>query len=103
MAIPQTLIVHPKQSKHLTSRAIITKAQRDEIDQEFEYAIKDSVVSKTEFARKHDLLQRSLEDLINLSKTQIVEVEGHLYSTSYDEAVSSAVASSLRDHLDKVQ
>ncbi|KZM20508.1 uncharacterized protein EKO05_0004535 [Ascochyta rabiei] len=82
---------------------IITKAQRDAINQELQHGIATSVVSKTEFASKHDLSHKSLENLINLSEMRTVEVDGYLFSTSYYTTALDAVAELLRDHLQSLQ
>ncbi|KAF9698812.1 hypothetical protein EKO04_002751 [Ascochyta lentis] len=82
---------------------VITKAQRDAINQELQLGAAAGVVSKTEFARIHDLSQSSLENLINLSEMSLVEVDGYLFSTSYETTASGAVAEMLRDHLEKLQ
>lgn len=84
-------------------REIITKLQRDAIKQELETSVTHGVISKDAFARKHDLLQSSLDLLISMSDERIEDVDGHLYSTSYSMAASSAIASSLRHHVQLLQ
>lgn len=80
-------------------RQVITKPQRDAIEQDLESSVTNGIISRSEFARKHDVSQSSLEKLINLSETRITEVDGYLYSVLYDTAVTSAIATSLRDSL----
>ena len=82
---------------------VITKPQRDAIDQDLESSVTNGIISRSEFARKHDLSQSSLGKLINLSKTRIAEVDGYLYSILYDTTVASAIATSLRDCLEELK
>lgn len=84
-------------------RDIFAKTQRDAINQDLEAGVVHGLVSKDAFARKNDLSHGSLDLLIEASGTQIVEASGHLYSTSYSTAATSAVASLLRDHLQQLQ
>lgn len=84
-------------------RQIITKSQRDAIDQELEAGVVYGLVSKEEFAREHGLSYSSLDLLIDMSEIHIVEVEGYLYSTSYDMTASGAIANLLREHLQNLQ
>lgn len=84
-------------------RQIITKSQRDAIDQELEAGVIYGLVSKDEFARKHQLSYSSLDLLIDMSEIQILEVEGYLYSTSYDMTASGAIADLLRDHIQDLE
>jgi hypothetical protein len=85
------------------SREVITKAERDEIFEELKASILNGVVSKIEFVRRHDLSHYSMEKLVSLSEIETVEVDGYLYSTSYGMAVSDAIDTSLRDHIQKMQ
>ena len=84
-------------------REIITKSQRDAIKKELETGVEHGVISKDAFARKHDLSQSSLDLLINMPEIHIVEMDGHLYSTSYDMTASNAIVTLLREHLQKLQ
>ncbi|KAF3040366.1 hypothetical protein E8E12_009517 [Didymella heteroderae] len=84
-------------------RQIITKSQRDAIDQELEAGVIYGLVSKDEFARKHQLSYSSLDLLIDMSEIQILEVEGYLYSTSYDMTATGTIADLLRDHIQDLE
>ena len=93
-----TLLLHSG-----NGREIISKTQRDAIDQDLESGVMYGVISKDAFARKHDLSYSSLDLLIDMSETHIVEVNGYLYSTSYDMTASDAIADLLKEHLRKLQ
>jgi hypothetical protein len=85
------------------NRDIITKSERDVVEEEFEAGVLSGIISKMTFAHEHNLSQSSLEKLVNLSETQVVEVDGYLYSTTYNTNASSTIAAVLRDHLEKLQ
>lgn len=61
------------------------------------------LVSKDGFARKHYLSHSSVDLLIEMSKLEIIEVQGYLTSTSYDTIVSNSIAEHLRKHLQKLE
>ena len=82
---------------------IITKPQRDAIDQDLESSVTNGIFSRSEFASKHDMSQSSLDKLINLSKTRIAQVDGYLYGTLYGKTVTSAIATLLRGCLEELK
>lgn len=84
-------------------REIISKTQRDAIDQELESGVVYGLVSKEAFTNKHDLSPKSVDLLVEMSKIDIIEVNGYLFSTSYDMTASGAIANLLREHLEKLQ
>lgn len=84
-------------------RQIITKSERDAIDQELEAGVVYGLVSKEAFASKHNLSYSSLDLLIDMSEIQIIEIEGYLYSTSYDMTASGAIADLLRDYIQDLE
>lgn len=81
---------------------IITKAQRDFINQDLEAGFANGLISKDAFARKHGLKPSSVDLLIEASELQFLEVNGYLYSKSYDLIVSSAISDLLRDHIQQL-
>jgi hypothetical protein len=85
------------------NREIISKSQRDAIEKELEAGVVSGLTSKDAFARKHYISQKSLSHLVEMSKIDIVEVNGYLYSTSYGMTASAAIANLLREHLQKLQ
>jgi hypothetical protein len=80
-------------------RQIITKSERDAIDQELEAGVVYGLVSKEAFASKHNLSYSSLDLLIDMSELQIIEVEGYLYSTSYEMTASGTITDLLREYI----
>jgi hypothetical protein len=84
-------------------RDIITKVQRDAIEQKLEADVLHGVVSKNDFLREHDLSQNSLHKLLGTLKTNVLEVDGYLYSKAYSTNMSAAIETILRDHLKKQQ
>jgi len=82
---------------------IMTKAQRDVVDRDLEVGATNGLVSKDEFARKHGLKHSGLDMLLEASELHILEVNGYLYSKSYDVIASEFIFDLLKDHIDRLQ
>ena len=82
---------------------VMTKAQRDVIDRDLEAGLTDGLVSKDDFARKYGLKHSGLDMLLEGSESQILEVNGYLYSGSYDIMASEFIAGLLKDHIHRLQ
>lgn len=82
---------------------IITKSVKDSICQDLEANARDGIVSKDAFAQKHGLKQSGLDTIIKGAESQIFEVNGYFYSSSYGSTVSKAVADTLREHIQNLR
>jgi hypothetical protein len=82
---------------------IMTKAQRDVIDRDLDVGTTNGLVSKDGFARKHGLKHSGLDMLLEASELQILEVNGYLYSKSYDTIASEFIADLLKEHIHRLQ
>jgi hypothetical protein len=82
---------------------IMTKAQRVVVDRDLEVGATNGLVSKDEFARKHGLKHSGLDMLLESSELQILEVNGYLYSKSYDTMASGLISELLKDHIHNLQ
>jgi hypothetical protein len=82
---------------------IMTKAQRVVVDRDLEVGATNGLVSKDEFARKHGLKHSGLDMLLEASELQILEVNGYLYSKSYDIMASELIYELLKDHIHNLQ
>jgi hypothetical protein len=82
---------------------IMTKAQRVVVDRDLEVGATNGLVSKDEFARKHGLKHSGLDMLLEASELQILEVNGYLYSKSYDTMASGLISELLKDHIHNLQ
>jgi hypothetical protein len=82
---------------------IMTKTQRDVIDQDLKVGVTNGLISKDEFAREHGLKHSGLDMLLEAFELEILEVNGYLYSKSYDTMVSEFIADLLKDRIHQLQ
>lgn len=84
-------------------RNIIASIERDTIQKKLSNTISKEVVSKSEFRAQNDIDVDSLSILLNELEGQLVTFEDNVCSQNYENSLSDAVSSLLKQSLEEVQ
>jgi hypothetical protein len=85
------------------SRSIITKPERDSIQKTLIDGISTSVLSKTTFLRQHNVSVESVEILLADLQDEIIDVDGHLSSKTYDRSLADNLSKKLGESVDETR
>lgn len=82
---------------------ILSKSKKDVIDRDIEEALMNGLMSKEDLARKYHLRHSGIDALLEASELHILEVNGYIYSKSYDAMASESISGLLRDTIKQLQ
>jgi hypothetical protein len=85
------------------SRSVITKSERDSIQKTLTEGILTSVISKTTFLRQHNVSVESVDMLLADLKDEIIDVDGHLSSKTYDTSLADNLSKKLGESVDETR
>jgi hypothetical protein len=85
------------------SRSIITKPERDSIQKTLVDGISTSVLSKTTFLRQHNVSVESVDILLADLQDEIIDVDGHLSSKTYDRSLADNLSKKLGESVDETR
>jgi hypothetical protein len=85
------------------SRSIITKPERDSIQKTLVDGISTSVLSKTTFLRQHNVSVESVDILLADLQDEIIDVDGHLSSKTYDKSLADNLSKKLGESVDETR
>jgi hypothetical protein len=85
------------------SRSIITKPERDSIQKTLVDGISASVLSKTTFLRQHNVSVESVDILLADLQDEIIDVDGHLSSKTYDRSLADNLSKKLGESVDETR
>jgi hypothetical protein len=85
------------------SRSIITKPERDSIQKTLVDGISTSLLSKTTFLRQHNVSVESVDVLLADLQNEIINVDGHLSSKTYDRSLADNLSKKLGESVDETR
>jgi hypothetical protein len=85
------------------SRSVITKQERDSIQKTLLDGISRSVISKTTFLRQHNMSVESIDVLLSDLRSDLVDIDGHLSSLTYDTNLADVVSETLQKSLEETR
>lgn len=83
------------------SRSVITKSERDSIQKSLVDGVSSSVLSRTAFLRQHNVSADSVDVLLTDLRGEVVDIDGHLSSKTYDAALADSVSKTLHESLEE--
>ncbi|KAH7381543.1 hypothetical protein BKA66DRAFT_464411 [Pyrenochaeta sp. MPI-SDFR-AT-0127] len=84
-------------------RSIVTASEREALQKKFTSLISKEVVSNLEFRKQNDIDLESLNILFHGFDGQLITLEDHVYSRTYENDLSNAVSTLLKRSLEEVQ
>jgi hypothetical protein len=85
------------------SRSIITKPERDSIQKTLVDSISTSIFSKTTFLRQHNVSVEGVDILLADLQDEIIDVDGHLSSKTYDRSLADNLSKKLGESVDETR
>lgn len=83
------------------SRSVITKSERDSIQKSLVDGISSSILSRIAFLRQNNVSADSFDVLLADLGGEVVDIDGHLLSKTYDAALADSVSKTLHGSLEE--
>ena len=77
------------------SRSVVPKSERDSIQKALIDGVSNSVFSKTTFLRQNDVSAESVDILLANLQGEVIDIDGHLSSKTYDENLADNLSKKL--------
>ena len=85
------------------SRSVIPKSERDSIQKTIVDSISNSVFSKTIFLRQNDVSAESVDILLADLEGEVIDIDGHLSSKTYDEKLADNLLKKLHESVEETR